>query len=64
VEEGKNGFLVPPRDGRALAQRIAEMHADAALCARFGRRSSEIVRERFDDRIVGRQVLAEMGVGG
>lgn len=62
VRHGENGFLVPPRDGRALAARIEELFSDPGLRSRFGARSLEIAREEFDDRIVGRQVLAEIGV--
>jgi glycosyltransferase involved in cell wall biosynthesis len=31
VEEGKNGFVVPPRDAAALAQRVRELCTDRAL---------------------------------
>jgi glycosyltransferase involved in cell wall biosynthesis len=62
VRHGENGFLVPPGDGKALAERIEELFKDPALRARFGSRSLEIMREEFDDRIVGMQVLAEMGL--
>jgi glycosyltransferase involved in cell wall biosynthesis len=62
VEPDGNGFLVPPRDAAALAERIGQLVADAALRERFGRRSREIVFERFADAIVGRQVLTEIGM--
>jgi glycosyltransferase involved in cell wall biosynthesis len=63
VEPGENGFLVPPRDAAALADRLDRLLGDTALRARFGRRSRDIILERFADSIVGRAVLAEMGVG-
>ena len=62
VEPGGNGFLVPPRDAAALAARVEQLAVDPALRARFGARSRAIVLERFADAIVGRQVLAEIGV--
>ncbi|MCC7418393.1 MAG: glycosyltransferase family 4 protein [Acidobacteria bacterium] len=62
VEPGRNGFLVPPRDAAALAARIAQLVEQPDLRRRFGLRSREIVLERFADAIVGRQVLAELGV--
>jgi N,N'-diacetylbacillosaminyl-diphospho-undecaprenol alpha-1,3-N-acetylgalactosaminyltransferase len=60
VEPGGNGFLVPPKDAAALADRIEQMLRDPALRERFGRRSREIVLERFADGIVGRAVLGEI----
>jgi glycosyltransferase involved in cell wall biosynthesis len=62
VEPDGNGFLVPPRDARALADRITQLIADPGLRERFGIRSRQIVLERFSDAIVGRQVLGEIGV--
>lgn len=62
VRHGENGFLVPPRDGAALAARIEELFCDPGLRSRLGVRSLEIMRQEFDDRIVGRQVLAEIGL--
>ncbi len=63
VEEGGNGYLVPVRDAGALADRIERLRRDPDLRLRFGRRSADIARTRFDDRAVGLQVLAELGVG-
>jgi len=62
VEPDHNGFLVPPRDAAALAARITQLVSDPALRERFGVRSRQIVLERFADAIVGREVLAEIGV--
>jgi glycosyltransferase involved in cell wall biosynthesis len=63
VEPERNGFLVPPRDSAALAERIEQLLSDEAMRIRFGRRSRDIVLERFADGIVGRTVLDEIGVG-
>jgi glycosyltransferase involved in cell wall biosynthesis len=62
VRHGENGFLVPPRDAAALAARIEDLFNDPVLRGRFGACSLEIMREEFDDRVVGRQVLAEIGL--
>jgi glycosyltransferase involved in cell wall biosynthesis len=43
VEEGKNGFLVPPRDAQALAGKIAALAGDMALCRSMGAQSRRIV---------------------
>lgn len=60
VEEGKNGFLVPARDPGALADRIERILSDDEMRERFGRYSLEKMRREFDDRMVVRQVLAEL----
>ncbi len=47
VEEGTNGYVVPPADSAALAGALGRLLADAALRERFGQRSRELVRERM-----------------
>jgi glycosyltransferase involved in cell wall biosynthesis len=43
VEQGANGYLVPPGDAAALAARIAALAADPARMAAMARHSREIV---------------------
>jgi glycosyltransferase involved in cell wall biosynthesis len=62
VEDGVCGFLVPPRDAAALARRIEELISNPDLRRRFGARAMEIVRTKFSDEVVGREVLRELGV--
>ena len=45
--DGETGFLIPPRHGTALIQRLLQLEADPALRERLGRRGPEFVRERF-----------------
>lgn len=47
VEDGWNGYLVTPRDARALADRIVDILSDRTLGAAMGQRSASLVRERF-----------------
>jgi glycosyltransferase involved in cell wall biosynthesis len=58
VTDGDNGRLVPPGDPEALAQAIVELIEDPAMARRMGRRGLEIAHERFDERIVFRQVAS------
>jgi glycosyltransferase involved in cell wall biosynthesis len=58
-----NGFLVPPRDAEALADRLMQLVADPALRARFGRASLDRIHREFDDRAVAQQVLARIEDG-
>lgn len=43
VNEGQNGFLVPPRDAALLAERILLLALDRDLCARMGQASRALV---------------------
>lgn len=47
VVEGVTGLLVPPSDPAALADAIARLMADPALCQRMGAAAAERVRTEF-----------------
>lgn len=47
VTDGKTGFLVPPRDDRALAERIILLLKDKALAKRVGDAASREVKAKF-----------------
>lgn len=47
VIDGETGYLVPPRDARALADRLAAIAADAETRERMGAAGREAVRQRF-----------------
>jgi glycosyltransferase involved in cell wall biosynthesis len=49
VEEGRNGHLVPARDGQALAQAIDGLLCDGLRRERFGRYSRKKVEAEFDE---------------
>lgn len=60
VEEGRNGYLVPPRDSRALAQAIARIMEDDEVRQQFGRYSRQKIEREFDDQLVVARLLAEL----
>jgi glycosyltransferase involved in cell wall biosynthesis len=51
VEDGRNGFLVPPEDVGALAEAIARVTADEALRRRLGAAALETARAYTMDEI-------------
>ncbi len=52
ISEGETGFLVPPRDGEAVAQAILRYYRDPANRARMGAAAMRRVRDRFTWPIV------------
>jgi glycosyltransferase involved in cell wall biosynthesis len=48
VIDGYNGFLVPPRDPRALADRILHLLENPSEARRMGLNGRRLVEERFD----------------
>jgi glycosyltransferase involved in cell wall biosynthesis len=58
VEHGKSGWLVPPRDPRALAGAIRMMWNDAALRGRLGEEGRRRILEKFNWRKAAEETLA------
>lgn len=56
VQDGRTGFLVPPRDPDALAERLLTLLADRDLRAKFGTAARQRVEEQFVWPIVARRV--------
>ena len=63
VEDGVNGFLVPPRDVRALADRMERYLRDPALVAAHGRAGRALAEQRFDVRAVNQRMLEALQLG-
>ncbi|RCW64730.1 hypothetical protein DES41_11442 [Pseudorhodoferax soli] len=63
VVDGATGFLVPPRDPQALAERMALLHSRPALAARMGRAGQRRVQSMFTwDKVVDGLVEAYRGI--
>jgi glycosyltransferase involved in cell wall biosynthesis len=60
VDPDRNGYLVPIRDPRALAEAIADLAADAGKRQRFGAHSRRKAELEFDERVVVARVLREV----
>lgn len=70
VVEGETGFLVPPRDAAALADRCARLLADPALAKRLGEAGRLRAHQLFSEKSVldrqmqiYRQLIREKGLG-
>ncbi len=50
VEDGDNGYIVPPEESNALAARMLELAHDAALRERMGHRSTEKIADHTPER--------------
>jgi glycosyltransferase involved in cell wall biosynthesis len=57
VEDGKNGYLVPPRDPKALAAALRRLIESPSLRAAMGTRSRESVLREFSTGIILSQTL-------
>lgn len=62
VVHGRNGLLVPPRDGPALAKAMIELAMDPDRVARMGVESRRIAEERFDVRLVNDALMGHAGL--
>ncbi len=57
VREGVNGFLIPTRDSRKLAQAIKKLAQAPDLRRRMGEAGRKMVEEKFSDEIVSQSIL-------
>ena len=48
IEDGKNGYIVQPRDHEQLTARMIELLQDRACCERFSVQNVQTIRERAD----------------
>jgi len=48
IRDGWNGFLVPPRDPRLMAERILDLLRDRVAAAAMGARAAQLVRTEFN----------------
>jgi glycosyltransferase involved in cell wall biosynthesis len=52
VDEGQNGFLIPPRDAQSLADRLRLLLRSPELCRQMGEHSIRLVRDKLHlDRV-------------
>lgn len=62
VVEGVNGYLVPPRDIRALVDAIERVISNPGAAQRMAGESRHIAESKYDVRAVNRAIMQAMGV--
>ncbi len=62
VIEGENGFLVPVKNAKALAEAMETFIKDRSLIPKMGAASRRLATDKFDVDKVNRQILEEMGL--
>ena len=62
VEDGVNGFLVPPRDAGEIAHAMVMIIEESGLIKRLGNASRHLAMEVFDVRRVNESILETMGL--
>ncbi len=64
VEDGVNGFIVPPKDPATLAAAMERFLIEPGLVAKMGSASRARAETKFDVRIVNALLLRTMGLPG
>jgi glycosyltransferase involved in cell wall biosynthesis len=62
VVDGRNGFLVRPRDAEALAGAMLRFVAEPRIAADMGAQSRRLAEERFDVKTVNAAMMHAMGL--
>lgn len=62
VVDGYNGFLIPGRDVDALVEKCIYMIEHPEEVARMGANSRKFAEERFDQNMINRKIMDELGV--
>ncbi len=57
VEDGVNGFLVPPKNSEKLGEAIGKLLDDDELRVRMGKAGRERAIERFDEKVVCQRAI-------
>lgn len=59
VKNGKNGFLVAPKDSKTLAAAMIRFVQNPALIVPMGKESRKLALEKFDVRLVNQKILSK-----
>jgi glycosyltransferase involved in cell wall biosynthesis len=62
VRDGETGYLVPVKDGKAVAEKMLAFIEDPSLVERMGNAAAAYCREKYDVRKVNRVMRDYLGV--
>lgn len=62
VDDGVNGFLIPARDPKSLAEAMFRFIHEPALIARMGQESRRLAEVRFDVHVINLRFMENLGV--
>jgi glycosyltransferase involved in cell wall biosynthesis len=62
VIEGRNGYIVPVKDSKALSEAMERFLIDPSLIPAMGHQSRRLAEERFDVRKVNLEILSRLGI--
>ena len=60
VKNGSNGYLVPPKDSKALANAIKKIIVNPALSKKMGAHSLLRMKSEFDDKLIFNRLINEV----
>ena len=61
IEDGKNGFLIPPGDSRALKEKVCQLIKNKELRENLGRNIQQFVKKNFDWDEIADKWVEEIG---
>jgi len=59
IEEGKNGLIIPPKDAKALQEKMLRLVVDEQLYKHLASNSREMITSRYEQKLVWEALLEE-----
>jgi len=59
IEDGKNGLVIPPKDTKALQEKMLRLVDDEQLCKHLASNSREMITSRYEQKLVWEALLEE-----
>jgi glycosyltransferase involved in cell wall biosynthesis len=59
IEDGKNGLIIPPKDTRALQEKMLRLVEDEQLYKHLASNSREMITSRYEQKLVWEALLVE-----
>jgi glycosyltransferase involved in cell wall biosynthesis len=59
IEDGKNGLIIPPKDAKALQEKMLKLMQDEQLYKHLASNSREMITSRYEQKLVWEALLQE-----